>query len=44
MNNLGTLYKFELKKLIKRKILWITLIIMLAVAVFLPVSMIIGYT
>ena len=42
MSNLGRLYKFELKKLAKRKMLWITLIILLAVTVFIGVSSAIG--
>lgn len=33
MNNLGVLYRFELKKLLKRKLVWIACIIALAAAV-----------
>lgn len=44
MSNLGRLYKYELKKLMKRKMLWISLVILLAVTVFMPLTQVIGYT
>ncbi len=42
MNNLSTLYRFELKKLCQRKLLWISLAILTAVSVFLPAYDVIG--
>ena len=44
MANLGRLYKFELKKTLQRKMLWISLVIMLAVALLQPLAQVIGYT
>ena len=42
MRNFGSLYKFELKKLFHRKMIWIALAILTAVSVFLPASQVIG--
>lgn len=42
MRNFGTLYKFELKKLFHRKMLWIALAILTAVSVFQPASQVMG--
>lgn len=42
MRNLGTLYKFELKKLCQRKMVWAALVIMTAVSVFIPASTVMG--
>ena len=44
MGNVGRLYKFELKKLLGRKMLWVALVILLGVAVFMPLTQVIGYT
>lgn len=38
MNNLNTLYKYELKKITGRKIFWITLLLCLFVIIFLPIA------
>ncbi len=42
MRNFGTLYGFELKKLLQRKMIWIALAILTGVSVFLPASQVIG--
>ena len=42
MRNLGTLYRFELKKLCQRKLLWIALALLAAAAVLPPVSQVTG--
>ncbi len=42
MGNFGTLYKFELKKLMHRKMIWAALAILTAVSAFLPASTVIG--
>lgn len=42
MGNFGTLYRFEMKKLCQRKMLWIALAVLTAAAVFLPVSQVTG--
>ncbi len=38
MNNIATLYKFELRKLAKRKIVWISLAVMLVLSAFTSLS------
>lgn len=35
MHNFGTLYVYELKKICKRKIVWITMGILIAIAAFM---------
>lgn len=42
MNNFGTLYRFELKKLMQRKLLWVSLLICLVVCGFSAFSALIG--
>ena len=42
MRNLGTLYRFELKKLFHRKMIWIALAILTAASVFQPASQVMG--
>lgn len=42
MRNLGTLYRFELKKLLQRKMVWAALAILTAVSAFIPASTVIG--
>ncbi len=42
MGNFGALYRFELKKLLQRKMLWLALAILTAVAVFLPATEVMG--
>lgn len=42
MNNLGTLYQYEIKKLLKRKIVWITLLVCLIVTAFSIAAGLIG--
>lgn len=42
MRNLGTLYRFELKKLCQRKMLWIALAMLAAASVLPPVSQVTG--
>lgn len=42
MNNFGTLYRFELRKLLKKRIVWICAIIMLALAVVMPAAPLLG--
>ncbi len=42
MHNFGTLYKFELKKLCQRKMIWAALIILMAAAALPPASQVIG--
>ena len=37
MNNFFTLYTYELKKILKRKIVWITMGILIAIAVFMGI-------
>lgn len=44
MNNLGILYKYELKKLFKRKIVWVTLIVVLAASALTMIPNFFGYT
>ena len=41
MNNIGTLYTYELKKIANRKLVWIVGMIMIALSMFLSVSNII---
>ena len=38
MNNIGTLYTYELKKIANRKLVWIVGMIMIALSMFLSVS------
>ena len=38
MNNFGTMYVFELKKIFKRKIVWITLAVMVLISIFMGVA------
>lgn len=42
MGNFGTLYKFELKKLLQRKMVWIALVLLAAAAILPPASSVIG--
>ena len=42
MRNFGTLYRFELKKLFQRKMLWAALVILTAVSTFLPAMDVMG--
>lgn len=42
MNNFGTLFNYEIKKLLKRKILWITLLICLIITGFSVVGSLTG--
>ena len=42
MRNFGTLYRFELKKLCHRRMIWAALAILAAAAVFIPANQVMG--
>ena len=42
MHNFGTLYRFELKKLCHRRLIWVALAILAAAAVFMPANQVMG--